>query len=120
MKSTESLKCARPQIHSRPSVKRTENDDRNNARRATASHLCAQKRLDDFPFSIQAETVDNGKPTAPRGSIDAASCTPMPRRLAAAIRCLRAMNGHFLDGAECAIAAAKAFHNQALPSKQMP
>lgn len=29
-------------------------------------------------------------------------------------------NGHFLDGAERAIAAAKAFHNQALPSKQMP
>jgi len=28
-------------------------------------------------------------------------------------------NGHFHDGAECAIAVAKAFHNQALPSKQM-
>ncbi|MEE0308760.1 MAG: hypothetical protein UDY71_01630, partial [Slackia isoflavoniconvertens] len=107
-------------IHSRPSANRTENDDRKNPRRATASHLCAQKRLDDFPFSIQAETVDNGKLAAPRGSIDAASYTPMPRRLAAAIRCLRAMNSRFHDGVECAIAAAKAFHNQALPSKQMP
>ena len=29
-------------------------------------------------------------------------------------------NGHFHDGAERAIAATKAFHNQALPSKQMP
>ena len=28
-------------------------------------------------------------------------------------------NSRFHDGAECAIAVAKAFHNQALPSKQM-
>ena len=28
-------------------------------------------------------------------------------------------NSRFHDGAECAIAAAKAFHNQVLPSKQM-
>lgn len=29
-------------------------------------------------------------------------------------------NSRFHDGAECAIAAAKAFHNRALLSKQMP
>ena len=29
-------------------------------------------------------------------------------------------NGHFLDGAECAVVVAEIFHNRALPSKQMP